>query len=267
MKKRRRIEPSALGRRRRRRRNFRFLLWSVGVLAVLGGLIGILHLPNLKVENIDLKGNTFSSANNVLLTIKDDISGNYFGVIPKSSVFVYPKRKIESDILEKYKSIEKVTIKATNLQSIAVNVMERKLHSLWCRESNCYLMDDGGYIFSIAPDYSHDLYFVYSGLVTAANPIGQNFLPSPEFQEVNEFIENVKKLSLQPVSLRATDPQDFQLSLDSGARILFTNNQPYETTLSNLQTILDPNNPAGTRIDLSKIDYVDLRFGNKIYYK
>ncbi len=267
MKKRKVIEPSQLGRRRRRRRNLRLLLWILLILVVFGGIVAISHLPQFSIDNVKLEGNTFSSTNNILHTAEDDLSGDYFKLFSKSNIFIFPKRKIESDILAQYPPIKSISIKRSSLKEIQITVLERKQQFLWCRLDQCYFMDSSGFIFNVAPAFSTDLYFTYYGLIELENPVGQNYLSLDKFDGVVRFVNNVKKLGISTDYVKATDNNNFELHLLSGGKILFNTNQPLDETISNLQTVTDKNNASGTSVDLSKIEYLDLRFGNKVFYK
>jgi cell division septal protein FtsQ len=268
MIRRRAIEPSALGRRRRRRRNLKLIFWVLAILVLFGVIVFLSHLSKINVSDIQVNGNVFASSNNIFLLAKENLSGSYYHLFPKSNILLYPKGQLKANILQQFPPVKTVDISSNTFSSIKINLTERKPVALWCNDSNnCFFMDEDGFIFYVAPSYSTNLYFIYSGLISADNPLGQNYLSRDRFHSMSEFIDDVKKLNLTPTSLKATDPSDFELSLNPSGKIRFNTTIALSQTLSNLATIIDQNNPPDERLDLSQIDYIDLRFGNKIYYK
>jgi len=98
-------------------------------------------------------------------------------------------------------------------------------------------------------------------------PIGQIYLTtSTVFQELSSFVEQVKQTIVTPVSVTASSSGDFLMRLSGGGQIYFNQSQPFGKSADNLKALLQTLQSSGP-IDVSKIDYIDLRFGDKLYYK
>jgi hypothetical protein len=85
---------------------------------------------------------------------------------------------------------------------------------------------------------------------------------------VTTFIQGVKNIGF-PVAKFATDElYNFEIFLESGGRILSNGRRDLSKTLENLFSFI-----TGGTISikngsfLSNLDYIDLRYGNKIFYK
>jgi hypothetical protein len=146
----------------------------------------------------------------------------------------------------------------------------------------CYFLDDNGVIFSEAPTFSGDAYFKYYGGVMGETPIGQTYLATTTvFQDVSNFVQSVSQTSLAPISVSAESDGGFTMQLSSGGKIYFNLSQPLSQTAGNLKallqnlqissTLLGSSVPTGSAssgsTSISNIDYIDLRFGDKLYYK
>src|SRR5581483_1032925 len=179
----------------------------------------------------------------------------------RRNILLFPKAQIENDILNHHSRIMSASIKQTALDKIEIDLSERKAIGIWCFDisattsASCYSIDQTGYLFDKAPEIYGANFFTYSGLVEQIDPIGSRFLPADRFQALNKFIADLRKLNINPASLVATDLYDFQLNLDTGGKILFSTREPLDQALSNLEIVINKNNPDGASIDLSKIDY------------
>jgi hypothetical protein len=147
----------------------------------------------------------------------------------------------------------------------------------------CYFLDDNGLIFSEAPNFSGNAYFKYYGGVTGrpdaeiasalssfesdTNPIGQTYLATTTvFQDINSFVQSVGQTSLAPISVSAESDGGFTMFLAGGGKIYFNLSQPLSKTADNLKVLLETLQTSSST-SISNIDYIDLRFGDKLYYK
>lgn len=276
------LKPSKLRRRRQK-------IFAIKVLGCFLLLIGFVFLFSwlskmsaIQIVEIKVSGNSAVEENEIKKLITEEISKTYFGLFSKNSRFLYPKNKIEEKILNDLKEIEKIEIKSKGLKAMTVSVTERKPDSVWCADKDnnaenknsknadsCYFLDKEGMIFSNAPDFSGGTYIHYYGLIGTSTPIGKTYFPSFKFKEINSFLNSLKGLGVIISEFRAETENDYEIYLENGSRIIFDDKQSFEKTLANLESILSEIG-IGKGLSTSssiKLDYADLRFGNKIFYK
>jgi hypothetical protein len=61
-------------------------------------------------------------------------------------------------------------------------------------------------------------------------------------------------------------PVDFEGLFEKGQRVLFSRDTDLIKAIDNLKTIIESKEFGGPQA-FQKIDYIDMRFGNKIFYK
>ena len=165
-----------------------------------------------------------------------------------------------------------MVVARSGFNSILVNVVERKPKSLWCpgtvAESvlgSCYLMDEAGLAFALAPDFSGQTYLKYfngeSGDLT-----NRTFKTAFNFQDVAFFAESLKGHGIIVEKINSNPSGDLDLYLDSGNRIVVGRALTLGKTFDNLISVWNDNN-LNLKASTTKLDYIDLRFGNKIFYK
>ncbi|MCX6747702.1 MAG: hypothetical protein NTW98_02020, partial [Candidatus Nomurabacteria bacterium] len=142
-------------------------------------------------------------------------------------------------------------------------------------EKNCYFMNEAGYIFDKAPYFSGNVYFKFFGVLDqkTENPLGQSYFPE-NFSKMVSLLDSVKSFDLKPASLFIKEDMDIILYLKSNTfspdshKIIFNTNSDIPKILENLHASITTE-PLKSELKKKYEDllYIDLRFGNKIYYK
>ena len=106
----------------------------VAILLIVTGIVFGLRSERINIADINIKGNS-ALATKVLTGFTEDIiSGNFAFVFPKSSIFLYPREDLQASLLNSFKEIKEVDVSFDSLQSISVNIEERKPYALYCGE-------------------------------------------------------------------------------------------------------------------------------------
>jgi len=264
------LRATRLVRQKRRARLFKFFFALFVFGLFFGGIVWVTHLPLLKIESVTVSGNSAVSVTEIQNLIKSKISGNHYYLFSKSNRFLYPKKEILNEVLTLFKRVETIKLEV-NGNDLVVSITERKPKYVWCtgtpatRSKECYFVDDQGYIFAQAPRFSGSAYFLLYGQIKK-NPISQYYLPQPEFEALTNFIRSVRDKDIIGSAIVSEGNGVFALHLEKGGKIIFKQDQDSTTLLSNLE-LLKKNTALFKAQAASAIEYIDLRFGNKVYYK
>ena len=272
----------------RKKRNKKIIRWVIVTLLFVSitGLISyISHRGRIRIANVELSGGILVTRQEVELKSLDFMQGSYLFLFPKNSAFWYPKNKLENYLKENFKRIDTINISRKDFQTISVDITERKPVAMWCDklpsdnlgytspdlmedgslQENCYFMDQNSTIFAPAPEFSGDAYFKYYGIVSS-DPIGKEYIASTtEFADLANFVSVAKTLGIHPLYLSAKDSGDFSLFIAGGGQIYFDVKEPLSKVSQNLASLLGA--PALKVNGNISVEYIDLRFGNKLFYK
>ncbi|MBU4479974.1 hypothetical protein KKG48_00835, partial [Patescibacteria group bacterium] len=97
------------------------------------------------------------------------------------------------------------------------------------------------------------------------NLTGSFVFEKERFKEIDSLVQLVRGLDLEPYKFVADDSKN-EIYFGDESRIFFDNNQDIHSATDNLQAVLNMKEFEDRSI-LKNLDYVDLRFGNKIFYK
>lgn len=253
---------------RKRRRRLRVALILCGFLfALIAVAAGLSRIPAIQIESVLVSGAQTISSSTLAHFVDARLEGSYAWLFPKRNIFLYPKQELAQAILSSYPSIASADVHANDFQSIAVLIVERAPRALWCAapKENCYFMDENGVVYESAPNFSEPIYIPYSGGVRKGLP--WQFLAPAQFQALSALVDAVaQKLQGEEVSYVALDTSnDVRIQFASGFRLLFALEDPGGDTFERLSLALT-SEPMSTH-KLSDFEYLDLRFGDKLYYK
>ncbi|MEK9184957.1 MAG: hypothetical protein AAB866_02205 [Patescibacteria group bacterium] len=223
------------------------------LIIIVGGFSYSLKSPILRIKNIEVIGNVSVSSKEIVDFVKSELTGNYFFLFPKNNSLLYPRSFIHNSILSSFIQLDNIDVRLKNLNTLEINVSERKPYVLWCAgelmdTNECYFMDKSGLIFAKAPSFSGNVFIQY---------YGKKYSEENQFKEIDSFVQAIQKLDILVIAVSVKDNGDFEIVSKTG-KIIFNNKKSYDDILTNLIAILK---------EKKNINYIDLRYGNKVYFK
>jgi len=269
------------------------ILVSILVCAVLSffiyGILWVFGHPSLQVRSIKVEGNKILASSEVEQGVRATLAGKYFYIVPKTFILFYPEKKIVSSLLSDFPRIAVAAVSLDDKKNLTVAVRERDAAGIWCGEKEtvfepsasstddapCYYLDASGFIFDTSPRFSGDAYFVFygKGLLEKKEPIGQNLVSGETFEKIMELRQFIGKYGNTIVSASLGKDAYVELVRDDGMKILIFADQDIPTLESNMQAVFrspswQHDHFKGTGGEAgSPIEYLDFRFGNKVFYR
>lgn len=280
-------------KRRRQVAFFRKIIFVFVILALFFAAITYgLRRGAVRISEINIQGEESVNKDNIALTVRQGLAGSYLYAIPKNSIFFYPKKKIENTLVSRFKRLGKAEISVNNFNSINVRLEEHVPRYVWCdglspETAPCYFMDGNGFVFDKAPVFSGNVYIRFYGTLLGPNQaeglvdrtgnpvlgdeasvIGKKFLAQDAFKELDTFINAISDKVFLLSQLIKNEDQDYELYLKDGGKIIFSLKDGAEKSFSNLFSALETEPlKANLRNKPKSLEYIDLRFGNKVFFK
>lgn len=256
---------------RARRRRARVIAVVVCIAALISlGLAAsyVSYLPAYSVTSVMVQGAQAVPADLIADYAESIIYDGSHHFFSRANIFLYPKALIEKDIPLEFPRIASASISSLSLVSgtIQVRVVEREPFALWCNgNGNCYDMDQGGFLFAQArSDATSSGEYIFSGGISTSSPaIGQVFAPG-HTQGLVAFLQLLSRSGFTPLGASVQSDQDFTVPLAQGFSVDASFGEDPGALAADLQLVLSSNALSGQQQNL---EYVDLRFGDKVYYK
>jgi len=289
-------EPLRSVRRRQRRRTLTVIL--IILLLLIAGAIICLWLPAFRIQHVDAAG---LDESNMQAIARSEMIGTYEYVLPRNSIFFFPLSEIRAQILAQYPEIAAVAISRESFNAIGIDSIPRETAFIWCgttyvagqRSSHtpliqtasstaatstsavlptisvptCYDADSQGFIFAQntnATSTLADTLHVYGPLAVSTSTSnsllahtvsGATYIPN-----ALEVVKVVKSLGISVVA-RVLRGDEADLDTQAGTRITYVLGQ--EAGAAQLAQSAFPS----LNLNDGSLEYVDLRFNGKVYFK
>ncbi|KKS30703.1 MAG: hypothetical protein UV60_C0005G0005 [Parcubacteria group bacterium GW2011_GWA2_43_11] len=274
----------------RKRERVRLAIKATSILFGISFFLGLIaygsHTEHLRYKDIHVQTESSPLREELASVITTELQGSYYGIWPKDSVFLVPQDYVEEVLETKFPRIDHAQIKRTGLYTLSVSVEERIPVALWCGDvvppiahaqrvdtgeqdssdvwGTCYLVDKKGYIYARAPLFSGNVFPRYYGSLSHGEPIAQQYIPEEEFIVWQQFYTSLEDTNGSvPQALLFVDERDIELYLSSGLRVLIPRKESPETITRRLTALFESEHIQ----DVTKVEYIDLRFGTKAFVK
>jgi len=241
-----------------------FLVFMV-LVAIVGAVWYGSRLEPFTIVKVNVVGGDTVKHEEIKSLVESELEGEYYSVVPKRFSWTYPEEKIVSAV-ESVSKVKEARLTRPDSTTVEVNFIEYNPVALWCltRESleGCIFLDDTGYAFSPAPPLSGNAmprYFNQESPAEGQNPFTYEFMRDTlSFTKLARQNFNFVAHGIEKVGV---DEAVFELH--GGGQIKITLREPINTTLENLRVLLGA--PEFAHIAPSNFEYIDLRFGDKVF--
>lgn len=263
----------------RKSRRKRILIRSAILLflflgAIFSGVYFFLNMNALQIKEISIEGNNLVSAAELKDSVNNFLEGKYFWVFPKSNIFIFSKERMASEILRSFPRAKEVKVGRKFFNGLSLKIAERSTLALLCQKETCYFVDEDGIVFENAPYFSGNVYLTFfdersgaeassSEAVSSNALLGNSFLNKEEFKKLLDFSKLVSNSNINVGKIILKNEGVYELVTKDGWRILLNEKNKTKEAYANMATAISTEIKDKTK----KLDYIDLRFGNKVYFK
>jgi hypothetical protein len=208
-----------------------------------------------KINNIEIVDAKHTDIEAVKTDIYNITQKKKFLIIPNDHILFLSKGKIKRHILETYPSVELVDVSKTKERDIVISIVDRMAMGVWCDEK-CYFFDDQGILFKKSFDFTGAVFTKWE--VSSSTPL--NFYDKALCVDTCIDKNFVNFLTQNKVMKVVMEGDDLRMFTEYGYYIKALNNA--STTMRNI-ALFKVEYKGGD----NDLEYVDVRFGDKIFYK
>lgn len=271
-----RVSPRVLKLRKQKRKQ-RIIVWSMffSVLVMLGGVfVWGTHTETLRVRDIVVEGTRDISPKTIRAAVEACVADGAFSLINKNSTLFFPKAQVASALYAQFPRIHTAVVSPQiATRTVHIVVSERTPFAVWCAPTHdpehareCFYIDEAGVVFERA-------YEPYELLVVEGNTVPSEIYPQREpflstvepeyFKNMNAFIARLTENGFHPQHV-VFDATDITIALMEGYDIRADITRAGEDNMIALLSVLSQKELADARAHLL---YIDIRFGERVYYK
>lgn len=234
------------------------------IIFVLAAIIYLLRLPALEVNKIEISGNYTIEKSDIEDRINGILNGFSFYFIPKKNYFLARPGTIEQNLLETFPRIGEAAIQKKPFGGLRIEIKEREAWAIYCSQK-CFFIDKSGFMYEEA--------FMNSGNLIRFIKTDDESLGIGKYavqnETINLFLQLEEKINLSglgPVTeynLSLKSPGELRIKTGEGFYLELNLDDNFNRVFAILETVLNDE----IKEKRANLEYIDLRFGNKVFYK
>lgn len=236
-------------------------------VAVLGTAGFLVWGPLFKITDIKVVGLDDVDTKDVVLLTKDTMA-RAPGLMPASLFFAVPENDIRQAIERRYPLVEDVLFDTSSRHTLTVTLHAHLASFLWCEElpdKHCSYVTSDGLVLGEAPTFTGGHYVEFYGPLEI-DAEEKRFATPQSFAFVRSLIGALSP-DFDVEKVRVTNSRDWQMYMKEGWYIKFAPDTGTENDIkAHLMLALKLSGVEEKRIG-GVLEYIDLRYGNKLYYK
>lgn len=239
-----------------------------GIIFIFGSLLYWLFFsPSFAIASITVQGSFAFTPDTLKNMIAQQLGGTRWSVVPTRNIFAFESEVLGRAIKEQF-AVEQVYVKKDRPRRIVITVSEKPREAIWSARNESYALDSQGAIIGLqSTDHRLPLPIVYD-LSGAVVELKQQVISPATLAFISKLWqeENIKILQPRYFTMPKTNATDLTLQVgdSNGWNIYFDATMPLPDQLNALDLTLRNSVSALKR---PKLDYIDLRFGERVYVK
>ncbi|HEY4514694.1 MAG TPA: hypothetical protein VJJ22_00875 [Candidatus Paceibacterota bacterium] len=254
VKARKKSVESRLGKRRKIAQS---LLAVLFLGSILFGLNYFLRDPIFEINRVIIEGNETLDQVVLIDNVNNSLAGSILILIPRNNKFAYPKNSIKERLIYSFPKLKSVDLDV-NGEVLNVSVEEYKEAYVYCfSDSVCQFVSSEGTLFGKATEKDKTEY-----------PLFISPFSAPSQEEVNENVTIANGFANMEVNIKSIERHmngDVVVSIVDGWQIKYSSNEEPTNILKRFGLALSSDSLSPDK--LINLEYIDLHFGNKVFYK
>ena len=253
--------------KQRRAYKRRGVLYAAGIVMVLAaaGLSALTFHQSVAISSVVVEGTRQISPVQIETATLQALVAHEGMFYSRNTIITADLSAVADRLRKDFPRIEHISVNRYGMNTIKVSVTERIPFATWCDaagEGVCYHVDETGFIFEEA-SATHVRPSLFGG-VMQEEAMGGYVLPGL-FHRLRGFIVAFREIGMDSTAISISDDGvDVRISFEENPDVIvLLDDDPMRVT----QTINTARSAAPVKEKYSNLEYIDARFGNRLYYK
>ncbi len=244
--------------------------WCVVVFVVIMSAVfyTAIFLEQFQVKAINISGNVKVSTSQIESLAIQQIKKTVL-FFPTSSIFLVDTAKINRLILDTFPVVQETAVVKKFLSTININITERVPHAIFCLPGlsgaeDCFCIDDAGIASELYSGNENG--FVVVRQVGASNgELGQRVMDASILENILKIQEGLaSKYSVAVSSAEIASDVRLNIKTKEGWNVYLNLSGDMDLQITKLMLLLEN---EISKMDRGQLQYIDLRFKERAYYK
>lgn len=253
--RRKHIQPKIRSLKKRKKLIQRPWFWILLLVLIIMGTAGyfVFFSRELQVTEITIHGNR---------EVKTDDIKNFISLYAGGRIILINNNKLINQILNQFPKIESLVIEKNLPNTIILNIKERDLFAVFCKDK-CFNLDKNGIIFGELKDIPKDTFIIRRDINNDEISLGQNVIDKNSMDMIIKIQKNLKdNFQIDVKNVLVSNP--FIVTTSENWKIYFDPTADMDLEITKMNLLLKDQIPITTRKNLQ---YIYLQYKDRAYYK
>lgn len=242
---------------------------QIGSLVIFFGLVYFFfYSPIFLFNKIQISGLRDIPTEEINNLIKDQQSQRRFLIFKQSNFFIFSKKKLNEQLSAKY-VLSNLIIKKRLLHTLKIYLQEKTSTLTWITGDKFYYLNLEGQVISEVPFGSPNPNFpkIYDESNKSVSN-GQTVIQPAQIRFIIDVLTQlplkIGDITVNSFRLPNNGNDEIKMATNQGWQVYFNANLTVASQLEKLALVYEKKIKGG---ELKDLKYVDLRFGDKVFYK
>jgi hypothetical protein len=259
------ITQEKIRARKRKRRLWRFIGIFSFLALLIAGMSFVSSLNAFQIKHIEIIGMSDKDVSAAESITERSLGGEAFGLFPRSDIFFVSTKTIAADILAAFPSAARVSVSKRFFDTLVVDIQEKTPAALWCLDATCDKLDASGAAFQPASSAETSAALVFGN--GAIPHVGMSPLPSSSFVPLLIFMHDLPERGVSASSAAIGQDSEVRVYVATSTYLIVDPTKDLSKSLANLDRLFMDKSSGISAATISSLQYVDLRFPDKVFYK
>jgi len=271
-----------------KRNIFKFKIFKVvNIFLLIGIFISIyffIFSSFYQINNIEVFGNEIISTDDILDIVDQTLNKKYLLVLKNENIFIFNRKHLKEKIEEKI-VLESIKIEKILPNTIRLTIKEKDAILKWVTNNQEYLLDVNGLIikrfykesipdiFRLAEIQQNQTNLdekdrlIVINLANQNVNLGEQVLQPEHIRFIIKLIEKLSEinyLSVRYIAVPNNFPKYIEIGINPDWKIFFNLADSVDSQINRLAVLIKEKIKEN---NISRLEYIDLRLGESIYYK
>lgn len=257
----------ALKRKKQKVKKVKVYLIVAITIVVLVGSVALLYIPTIQINQVKITGNFFVDTSEIEQKTNTLLDKKIIEIIPKRNIFIFSKKELERE-LKQNPAIVSVKIRKDFFHTLSIDIVEQEKEMLYCtsvEKTECYYVNKTGFMYARVDDMIIPEQEIIIYVENKNKQLKDTLIEENVYADIVLFVKNLarEQIKVREVYIKADGVVEF-VNADT-TKFIASIFDEFSKDFANLVALFQQQ--VITKEQLPEIDYIDLRFGNKVFYK
>jgi cell division septal protein FtsQ len=245
--------------------------WIILFLLIIFGfsVYGLFFWKTIQIESVTVSGNQTVSAQSIQSIAEQELQQPLFGIpfTDSHNFFIVKTAPIQNAILANFPLVGSVAVTKQFPNKLFIAVHERAPVGVYCGLSgSCFAIDESGVLFQPLQQAPQGQFIILQPTGAPTPDTGEHAVDPAIMKNILAISADLQQHSMSVEQISITNVSDTDITTSGGWHAYFdlSGAEDFATQLNKLDLLLSQDFTAGTPKGLQ---YIDVRFGDKAYYK